>query len=105
MTEFGRLLTGVDFAKCELFGDEYIPEYAEIELERIHRERLYQNYLATAAEFITNNTAGGEDRKILTRSLADLYEPPKEEPQQETVAEIKKRQHEIFARLTGGERK
>lgn len=98
-------MTSFDFSKAEIFGDEYIQEYAEIEFEKLLRERRYQNYIAAAAEFIAGNTAGIEERKYLTCSYPDLFEPTVKEPETtESVEEIRKKQHEVWARLTGGDR-
>lgn len=100
-------MTSFDFSKVEIFGDEYIPEYAWIELDRLRRERSYQNYMATAAELTAWNAGHQKEARYLTASFSDLMDPdkPHEEQKEITVEEIKKKQKAALHKLFGGGRK
>lgn len=105
MIELGRLVTEIDLKKLDFFGEDYVTEYADIEFERIKRERAYQGYLAKGIELIAYNTVGGKERYTLERSYSDIVDQTQEESNNDTentVEVIRERQHKVFQKLLRG---
>lgn len=83
----------------ELFGRPYVMDFVIAFTGDKLRKEFILEYVSESLRFIVNNTALGEKRVVMDKSLKDLLEPPKEETRTavEIIDNIKQKLAELGA--------
>ena len=107
------MITETDLTKLDFFGDDYLIQRVEIETARKFKNDAIQDYIGKALELLTINTTnisiGERSGYKMPCSFQDFKNPNeiKEKPKEkdeDSLEEIKKRQHEAWKRLGGAKR-
>ena len=83
----------------DIMGRPYVMDFVESEYLQNVRKQVVVEYIAECARLCVVNTAMGEERYTMDKSLKDILEPPRQENRtaDEVISNIKQKLAELGA--------
>lgn len=83
----------------DIMGRPYVMDFVESEYLQNVKKQVAVEYIAECARLCVINTAMGEERYTIDRSLKDILEPPRQENRtaDEVISNIKQKLAELGA--------